>query len=186
MAAPGNPEENAGSPLVGNPDRAAVLYPGKIVFAFLPYAWAARMYVMAHTGLGVPHDAGLDAAMADELDQVWHRTYKAIPSGHRSCANTSNVIYLGGGGLVTVGACTRFDRWVRMGRQQGLIELAIVTVDADQQEATRSPRTSWAWRRADMPWVWPGFVAANVIAESATTANPPSHLLVDGGASSLP
>ena len=33
-----------------------------------------------------------------------------------------------------------------------------------------------------MPWVWPGCVAADVIAKSATTANPPIHLLVDGGA----
>ena len=32
------PEENAGMPLLGNPT-AAVLYPGKLVFAVLPYAW---------------------------------------------------------------------------------------------------------------------------------------------------
>ena len=31
------PEENAGMPLLGNPT-AAVLYPGKLVFAVLPYA----------------------------------------------------------------------------------------------------------------------------------------------------
>ena len=34
------PEENAGMPLLGNPT-AAVLYPGKLVFAVLPYAWGA-------------------------------------------------------------------------------------------------------------------------------------------------
>jgi hypothetical protein len=44
------PEENAGMPLLGNPT-AAVLYPGKVVFAIFPYAWAARVYVMMHTAL---------------------------------------------------------------------------------------------------------------------------------------
>ena len=44
------PEENAGMPLLGNPT-AAVLYPGKIVFALLPYPWAARVYVLMHTAL---------------------------------------------------------------------------------------------------------------------------------------
>ena len=34
------PEENAGMPLLGNPT-AAVLYPGKLIYAVLPYPWAA-------------------------------------------------------------------------------------------------------------------------------------------------
>src|SRR4029079_15661434 len=42
------PEENAGMPLLGNPT-AAVLYPGKLVFAILPYASAARVYRGIHT-----------------------------------------------------------------------------------------------------------------------------------------
>ena len=37
-------------PLIGNPT-AAVLYPGKIVFAVLPYKWAARIYIVAHSVL---------------------------------------------------------------------------------------------------------------------------------------
>src|SRR5262245_20980641 len=44
------PEENSGTPLLGNPT-AAVLYPGKVVFALLRYALAARLYVMGHTVL---------------------------------------------------------------------------------------------------------------------------------------
>src|SRR5271163_4847661 len=44
------PEENAGMPLLGNPT-AAVFYPGKLVFAALPYAWAARTYVVLHSAL---------------------------------------------------------------------------------------------------------------------------------------
>ncbi len=43
------PEENAGVPLLGNPT-AAVLYPGKLVFAVLPYPWAARS-----TSSRIPH-----------------------------------------------------------------------------------------------------------------------------------
>ena len=44
------PEENGGMPLLGNPT-AAVLYPGKVVFAVLPYKWAARIYIVAHSAL---------------------------------------------------------------------------------------------------------------------------------------
>ena len=41
------PEENAGIPLLGHPT-TAVLYPGKVIYAPLPYAWAARIYAIAH------------------------------------------------------------------------------------------------------------------------------------------
>ena len=34
--------------MLGNP-LAAVFYPGKLIYALLPYAWAARLYVIAHT-----------------------------------------------------------------------------------------------------------------------------------------
>src|ERR1700726_3251131 len=44
------PEENAGMPLLGNPT-AAVLYPGKVIYAALPYAWGTRVYVIAHVAL---------------------------------------------------------------------------------------------------------------------------------------
>src|SRR5689334_14107199 len=42
------PEENGGMPLLGNPT-AAVLYPGKLVFALFGYPLAARLYIMGHT-----------------------------------------------------------------------------------------------------------------------------------------
>src|SRR3954453_18990819 len=42
------PEENSGMPLMGNPT-AAVLYPGKLIFALFRYPLAARLYIMAHT-----------------------------------------------------------------------------------------------------------------------------------------
>src|SRR6516225_1802325 len=44
------PEENGGMPLLGNPT-AAVLYPAKLIYAALPYPWAARAYVIAHVAL---------------------------------------------------------------------------------------------------------------------------------------
>src|SRR5262249_36736678 len=44
------PEENSGMPLLGNPT-AAVLYPGKLIFAAMPYPWAMRVYVVAHVAL---------------------------------------------------------------------------------------------------------------------------------------
>src|SRR5690348_4281415 len=52
------PEENAGMPLLGNPT-AAVLYPGKVVFTILPYAWGMRVYVVAHTALAFAAMLGL-------------------------------------------------------------------------------------------------------------------------------
>src|SRR3954469_17993913 len=41
-------EENAGMPLLGNPT-AAVLYPLKVLYGVFPYAWGARLYIVAHT-----------------------------------------------------------------------------------------------------------------------------------------
>ena len=43
-----DPGQNGGIPLLGYP-MAAVLYPGKIVYAILPFPWAHRIYVVAHT-----------------------------------------------------------------------------------------------------------------------------------------
>src|SRR4051794_28806061 len=45
-----DPWQNGGQPLLGNPV-AAVLYPGKLIYAALPYPWAVRAYVIAHTAL---------------------------------------------------------------------------------------------------------------------------------------
>src|SRR5579883_3657818 len=42
-----DPGHNGGEPLLGNPI-AAVLYPAKALYAWLPYAWAARLYVIGH------------------------------------------------------------------------------------------------------------------------------------------
>src|SRR5258708_1211863 len=39
------PGENGGTPLLGSP-MAAVLYPGKILFALVAYPWGARLYII--------------------------------------------------------------------------------------------------------------------------------------------
>src|SRR5262245_59762364 len=46
-----DPGQNCGEPLLGNPI-SAVLYPGKLLYTVLSYAWGFRLYVIAHTVLG--------------------------------------------------------------------------------------------------------------------------------------
>ena len=117
------PEENAGMPLLGNPT-AAVLYPFKLVFAFLPYAWGARVYVMLHTALAF-------AAMR-VLMRSWQTSWVGSTLAAMSYAfgmpvlfQYSNIIYLVGAAWLPLGFCA-LDRWVRLGQRRGLLELAIV------------------------------------------------------------
>jgi len=116
-------EENAGMPLLGNPT-AAVLYPGKIVFAILPYAWGARVYVVAHTALAF-------VAML-VLMRSWQTSWVGSALSALSYSfgapilfQHSNVIYLVGAAWLPLGFHA-VDRWVRLGRRWGLVELAIV------------------------------------------------------------
>jgi hypothetical protein len=117
------PEENGGMPLLGNPT-AAVLYPGKIVYAVLPYPWAARLYVVAHTLLAL---AGMFVLL---------RSWGTDPTGSALAAFSyafglpvlfqyCNVIFLVGAAWLPLGFHA-VDRWLRRGRRWGLIELAIV------------------------------------------------------------
>jgi len=130
------PAENAGMPLLGNP-AAAVLYPGKVVFAILPYAWAARVYVVAHTAL-----AFLTMLV---LMRSWQTRWIGSALGALSYSfgapilfQHSNVIYLVGAAWLPLGLHA-VDRWVRSGRRWGLIELAIVlamqTLGGDPESA---------------------------------------------------
>ncbi len=41
------PGENGGTPMLGSP-MAAVLYPGKVLFALVPYGWGVRLYTVGH------------------------------------------------------------------------------------------------------------------------------------------
>src|SRR3954454_7641144 len=45
-----DPGQNGGIPLLGYP-MAAVLYRGKLLSARMPFPWASRLYVVAHTVL---------------------------------------------------------------------------------------------------------------------------------------
>jgi Bacterial membrane protein YfhO len=129
-------EENAGMPLLGNPT-AAVLYPGKLIFAMIPYAWGARVYVMAHTTLAFL------AIMI--LMRSWRTSWVgSVLSGLSYAFGTpilfqySNVIYLVGAAWLPLGFYA-VDRWVRLGRRMGLVGLAIVwamqTLGGDPQSA---------------------------------------------------
>jgi hypothetical protein len=117
------PEENAGVPLLGNPT-AAVLYPGKLVFAVLPYAWAARIYIVMHSALAF-------LAMLVML-RSWGVSWAGSGLGALSYAfgapilfQYCNVIFLVGAAWLPLGMHA-IDRWVRLGRRWGLWELATV------------------------------------------------------------
>jgi hypothetical protein len=117
------PEENGGVPLLGNPT-AAVLYPGKLIYAVLPYPWAARTYVIVHVGLAY-------TAM-----WILMRGWGVSPSGRALAAlgyafggpvllQYCNVIFLVGAAWMPL-AFLAIDRWIRAGRTQSLIWLAVV------------------------------------------------------------
>ena len=117
------PEENAGMPLLGNPT-AAVLYPGKLVFALLPYAWAARTYVAGHSALAFLFMVILMRTWGTSL---FGSALSAL--SYAFCApilfQTCNVIYLIGAAWLPLGIHA-VDGWVRLGRRWSLLELAIV------------------------------------------------------------
>jgi len=117
------PEENAGMPLLGNPT-AAVLYPGKILYALFPYAWGARLYIVFHTILAF---LGMLALM-----RWWGTSWVgssmsalsyafAVPILFQYC----NIIFLVGAAWTPFGF-RAVDRWLRCGRRSGLLELALI------------------------------------------------------------
>jgi hypothetical protein len=130
------PEENSGMPLLGNPT-AAVLYPGKLVFALLPYPLAARVYIMGHTLL----------AFAAMLALLRHAGTSWVGSALGALAYAfggpvlfqyCNIIYLVGAAWLPLGFRAS-DRWLRLGRRIALAELAVVlameTLGGDPESA---------------------------------------------------
>ena len=129
-------EENAGMLPWENPT-AAVLYPGKLIFAMMPYAWGARVYIVAHTALAF-------VSML-VLMRSWRISWVGSALSALSYSfgtpilfQYSNVIYLVGAAWLPLGIHA-VDRWVRLGRRWGLVELAIVlamqTLGGDPQSA---------------------------------------------------
>jgi hypothetical protein len=116
------PEENGGMPLLGNPV-AAVLYPGKLVYA-LSYPWAARLYVIVHVIL----------AWAGMLVLLRSWGISLVGSGLGAIAYAfggpvlslyCNVIYLVGAAWAPLGLWA-VDRLVRRRRGRAVVELAVV------------------------------------------------------------
>ena len=118
-----DPSENAGMPLLGNPT-AAVLYPGKLIFAAVAYPLASRLYVVAHTLLAF-------AAMLALL-RSWGTSGVGSALGGLAYSfaapvlfQYSNVIYLVGAAWAPLGLLAA-DRWVRLGDRRAIPGLAAV------------------------------------------------------------
>ncbi len=118
-----NPWQNAGTPLLGMP-MAAVLYPGKLLYAVLPYPMAARWYIIGHVLIAA---IGM-LAMARALGTSWTGAAIAAFSyafGAPVLSQYSNVIFLVGaawmpwGFRAIHGLADPRTRWA-------VIELAIV------------------------------------------------------------
>ena len=117
------PEENGGMPLLGNPT-AAVFYPIKIIFFLLPYAWAAKGYIVFHQVLcwfsmwRLARGIGL-STMAGWLAST---TYAfGVPVLYQYC----NVIFLIGAAWLPLGMLAGW-RWIDQGSLRALCGLAVV------------------------------------------------------------
>jgi Bacterial membrane protein YfhO len=151
------PEENAGMPLLGNPT-AAVLYPGKLVFAILPYAWGARTYILAHSVLAF---LSMLALMRSWGASWFGSALSALGYGFGApiLFQYCNIIYLIGAAWLPLGIHA-VDGWVRLGRRWCLLELAIVlsmqVLGGDPQSAYHLGLASvgyasfLAWNRATL------------------------------------
>jgi hypothetical protein len=130
------PEESGGMPLLGNPT-AAVFYPGKLIYAVLPYAWGARLYVVAHTALAF---GAMWLLMRSWGTSATGSTLSSLAYafGAPILFLYSNVIFLVGAAWAPLGF-RGADRWLRLGRRWGLLELAAVlalqTLGGDPESA---------------------------------------------------
>ncbi|MBV8608083.1 MAG: hypothetical protein JO034_11580, partial [Singulisphaera sp.] len=149
------PEENGGMPLLGNPT-AAVLYPGKVLYALFRYDWGARLYVVAHTALAF---AGMLMLLRSWGTSVTGSSLGALSYafGGPILFQYCNIIFLVGAAWLPFGV-RAVDRWLRFGRRSALIELAVVLA---MQTLGGDPETAYltglcaggyavglAWRRS--------------------------------------
>ncbi len=118
-----DPSENAGMPLLGNPT-AAVLYPGKLIFAVFSYPWAVRLYAVAHSALAF--------AGAWVLLRRWRGSWTGATLAGLSYAcgapvlfQYCNIIFLVGAAWIPWGFWA-VDRWLRLRRPSALLVLAVV------------------------------------------------------------
>ena len=185
------PRENSGMPILGSP-MAAVLYPGKILFAILPYAWALRLYIVAHECLAF----GAMLALTRSWGVSWTGAFLAglcFAFGGPVLSNHFNVIYLVGAAWAPLGF-RAVDQWLRLGRRSALPQLALVlalqVLGGDPEAAyvtalcaygyavslaiprQESPGHPWIWRlgivAALIAWIWVGPTLASWIHGSGT------------------
>ena len=117
------PGENGGTSLLGSP-MAAVLYPGKIVFALLPYAWAVRIYTVMHVVLAFGAMFALVRSWEVSITGA-HIASLSYAFGGILLSDCSNIIFLVGAAWAPLGF--RFaDRWLRLGRRAALVGFALV------------------------------------------------------------
>jgi hypothetical protein len=117
------PGKNGGTPMLGDP-MAAVLYPGQVLFALVPYPWGIRLYTVAHEVLAfgtmvvLMHSWGVGATGA---------TLAALcyAFGGPVVSNYFNIIYLVGAAWLPLGFHAA-DQWLRLRRRGALVELALV------------------------------------------------------------
>jgi hypothetical protein len=118
-----DPSENAGMPLLGNPT-AAVLYPLKVIYGVLPYAWAARIYPVAHTVVAM---LGM-VVLLRSWGSSWVGSMIAGMSyafGGPIVFQYCNIIFLVGASWVPWGILA-IDQWVRLKRPRALAMLGVV------------------------------------------------------------
>lgn len=117
------PEENGGMPLLGNPT-AAVLYPGKLIHAALPYPWAVRVYTVAHVLLAF---LGMAALLRHWSVSATGTAIGALAYafGAPVLCQYCNIIFLVGAAWMPLGF-READRWVRQGRRWALVTLSLI------------------------------------------------------------
>ena len=118
-----DPGQYAGMPLLGMP-MAAVLYPGKLVYAFFAYPWATRLYTIAHVVIAW---AGMFA-----LARGWRQSHTAASLAAMAYAfgapvlfQYANIIFLVGAAWVPWGFLA-LELLLHQKRRWGFLGLAIV------------------------------------------------------------
>ena len=164
-----DPGHNGGEPLLGNP-MCAVFYPGKVLYTLFPYAWAARLYVIAHTVIAF---SGL-LVLGRSFGVSWAGSCLGGLSyafGAPVLFLYSNPIRLVGAAWVPWGLCA-IDRLMRQGQRRAGAELAAVlalqVLGGDPEDAYLTAvcgagygvvlairarvRPNWVHRQADRVW----------------------------------
>jgi hypothetical protein len=171
------PGEDGGMPLLGSP-QAAVLYPGKLIFAALPYPWAARLYIVAHVLLAY-------AAMRAMLRSWGVGASGSTLAGLAYAFGTpvlfqySNVIYLVGAAWAPLGFRSA-DGWLRLGRRWALLELsgvlAMQALGGDLEAAYVTGLCSAGYAvalasRRRSSWIWVGGMVAVLVGWASLVAS---------------